>query len=249
MSRPSSGPCIPPRAERRSLTAQNSYWPASLAGVRVEALRLSQVIVELDPRLVILRQVQGALLMKLERHEEAREVFEAALELDPDDEYTLGNLGAVLSELGHPDEALAHLDRALALSPAKAFLNVNRGACLAARGQPTGCPGLRERHQARLPGNPSHIEAFSTATRPWRSGMERLRVLGLMLSSSPNSPDAHTRLGLAFEHLGRLDEAIAAHHRAIALGPSDPDSHWNLAFSHRVARRTRDGHEGIPRDR
>ena len=45
----------------------------------------------------------------------------------------------------------------------------------------------------------------------------------------PSSSDVQSNLGAAYASVGRLQEAVEAYRRALALVPNDPDIHENLA--------------------
>ncbi len=45
----------------------------------------------------------------------------------------------------------------------------------------------------------------------------------------PSPANAHNNLGLAYQKLGKLDEAIVQHKRAIAIDPNHAQAHYNLA--------------------
>src|SRR5204863_4505079 len=49
------------------------------------------------------------------------------------------------------------------------------------------------------------------------------------LTMSPNNSDAWSNLGAALAKSRRIDEALSAHDRAIALDPSSPSAHVNRA--------------------
>ena len=59
------------------------------------------------------------------------------------------------------------------------------------------------------------------ATRPSRSSRGASRWC-------PTTPTAHSNLGIVLQAHGRLDEAIVAYRRAIALDPGHANAHSNL---------------------
>src|SRR5262245_60781886 len=52
-----------------------------------------------------------------------------------------------------------------------------------------------------------------------------------VLERSPRNADAMHMLGIALQDLGRIDEAIETHRRAVLLRPQDRDAHAQLLFS------------------
>ena len=50
--------------------------------------------------------------------------------------------------------------------------------------------------------------------------------------SAPDHETAAFNLGVALEDLGRIDDAIAAYTKALALDPDNADAHYNLAGIH-----------------
>ena len=61
--------------------------------------------------------------------------------------------------------------------------------------------------------------------RDWKDG---LTLWSQTVKSSPNSSVAHGSLGLAYQELGRLDEAIEEYKRTIAIHQDDHKAHYNL---------------------
>jgi Tfp pilus assembly protein PilF/4-amino-4-deoxy-L-arabinose transferase-like glycosyltransferase len=59
----------------------------------------------------------------------------------------------------------------------------------------------------------------------WREAVENA---GMATSQAPHSGDAWYTLGIALAGAGRLDDALAAYRRAIALEPARPEFHTNL---------------------
>lgn len=55
---------------------------------------------------------------------------------------------------------------------------------------------------------------------------------------NPKDAEAHYRLGLAYEGLGKLEPAIKAYEEAVKLDPDKASYHYNLAVLYRVKRET-----------
>ena len=165
------------------------------------------------------------------RLEEAIAAYRRAIELNPDHAEAHNNLGNVLGEQGRLDEAIAAYHRAIALKP-----DLGRGPQQ---------PGHRAEGQGRLDeaiaayhraielkpdyaeahnnlGNALRTRAGSTRRSPPTTGRSR---------SSPMMPRPTTISGNALKDQGRLDEAIAAYNRAIALRPDLAEAHNNLGIA------------------
>jgi len=59
---------------------------------------------------------------------------------------------------------------------------------------------------------------------------EAIHVLVELLKTDPKNADAHTDLGLAYQSMGRLDEAGAQHRTVLELHPDNADAHNNLGI-------------------
>lgn len=55
-----------------------------------------------------------------------------------------------------------------------------------------------------------------------------LRLLNRSLQLDPYQPEVYVNLGLVFEKLGRIDNALAAYDRAIFTHPESPAAYYNL---------------------
>ena len=66
-----------------------------------------------------------------------------------------------------------------------------------------------------------------------RFGVIVLTAASSPASSAPRPPQNHDtaafNLGVALEDLGRIDDAMGAYAKAIALDPDNADAHYNLA--------------------
>jgi tetratricopeptide (TPR) repeat protein len=60
---------------------------------------------------------------------------------------------------------------------------------------------------------------------------ESIRYASVTVALRPDSPPAHSNLGLALADRGRIDEAIACYHKAITLDPKNSYVHTNLALA------------------
>jgi Flp pilus assembly protein TadD len=71
---------------------------------------------------------------------------------------------------------------------------------------------------AIAPGHPyaSHLGVIAMQRRNWEDAVSRLERAA---TAQPDEPEFHGNLGLAYMGVGRLDDAVTAHRRAIALQP------------------------------
>lgn len=95
------------------------------------ALRLLQGLVSLHVDRAAYWSALGAVLTRMERHEEAIPVLTLALRMDPNDTAALVNRGECYIALGRAEEAGADLERAIELDPKETDPASNRARQLA----------------------------------------------------------------------------------------------------------------------
>jgi len=164
---------------------------------------------------------RGVALGALGRAEEARAAYERAASLAPADPQAHHNLGATLAGLRRFEEALGAFDRAIALDSRYARALSSRAGALFHLG----------RLDEALESCDRAIAADPRASEAWDSRALVLLELDrpAAIAIAPGEANAHYHRGNALRELARVEEAIAAYERAIALDPRHAAAHRNLA--------------------
>jgi tetratricopeptide (TPR) repeat protein len=143
-------------------------------------------------------------------------------------------LGLTLFYLGRPDESARRLDACLQRYPRS-----HEAACY--RGQveasiTPSSPRILAYFNQALSLTPTYGEARYQRARYYmnRPGADsddyhRARTdLLALLDHQPLHAKAHSRLGMVYYYLGQFDAAISSYRTALALNPSDYNTHYNL---------------------
>jgi tetratricopeptide (TPR) repeat protein len=153
----------------------------------------------------------GVFLSRIpERQGEAVEHFEAALRIKPDYPQAENNLGWCLATAGLYGPAIEHYQQALRLMPDLAEANENMGRALLNCGREVeSIPYFGKAVRAKPNDANKHFGlALALSKIPGRVP-EAISQYEAILRMSPDDHATHYNLGLLFERLGRLDEAIA----------------------------------------
>jgi serine/threonine-protein kinase len=161
--------------------------------------------------------------------------YRRAIELDPTDARYHMNLGNVLLKQGDPDEALASFGRAASLWSGQHDAYAVEWHAKATQAIAKLQPYFEQRNRllATLRGERESKDAeelCAAADLGYARGESQLaiRAFQLAIELDPKVARYHLNLGVAFEHLGRLDDAVASYDRAIELEPKNAGSHLNL---------------------
>ncbi len=165
--------------------------------------------------------VKAAVLARLGRTREARELLAAAVERKPEVSQLWFNFGAVLESMSDFRAALAAYDRALALPgpPPGAFMN--RGYVLTRFGRLDEALQNNLRLAELLPNDPDAQFNVAEVLLALRRPAEALAACERALRLAPDHSRASIACGLALSQLGRIDEAGAVFERVRA---GDPDA-------------------------
>jgi TolB-like protein/DNA-binding winged helix-turn-helix (wHTH) protein/Tfp pilus assembly protein PilF len=164
----------------------------------------------------------------------ARNAVQRALELDPNNGEAYDALGALN---WHADldwnAAERSFDKSIALAPSFSCAHEDRAMLMALMGKRDEALAELEKVKQIDPGPDSAgVEsAVYLQLRDWEHLLESSRA---DLASAPNSADEHLNLGIAFEGMGKLPEAIAEYQKAVELSNGAPDSVTYLAHAYAV---------------
>jgi Flp pilus assembly protein TadD len=77
-----------------------------------------------------------------------------------------------------------------------------------------------------------HVDYLSEAIALERQGDfdAALTSYRLALRDQPNDPRILQNIGIAYSKIGRVEEAMRAYHRALAVAPEQSGAHYGLAF-------------------
>jgi tetratricopeptide (TPR) repeat protein len=116
--------------------------------------------------------------------------------------------------------------------PARALTRLARQ--LLNEGDGAGAVGLLQRAQQRYPGDfwvNQYLGVTLLEHQKPADPAEAIRYLTVAVALRPDSPGTHYNLGNALRQQGKLDEAIAAYHRAIDIDPRSAPAHANLGLA------------------
>jgi len=174
----------------------------------------------------------GRIYSAQQKHKQAIAAVEAAALYQPASDETLSDLAITYFEAGLFEKALQPLNQAIALNPQSPRAHSMLGKTYFA---------LREYEKAAAElkaalefGSNDFDTSFTLAIAylQQRRFSDARRVFDWMLQHFGDQPELHVVIGRAFRVAGRLPEAIDEFKRAIALNPSLPHVHDNLALAY-----------------
>ncbi len=199
------------------------------SGKTLEAIPWLTRACEFDPNDARTQADRGLALTRLKRHTEALEAYAAALGHERIAS-TLTNRAASLIELRRFDEAARDLDEALRLAPGLPGALYNIGALLEVRHRYVGA-ALAFQHA--YDSQPDFLDAYLARGRvQLRIGeyeeavADYDRALERAASTPAQQAVAWSHRAVALLRLGRVDEALPASEKALALGPGDAEA-WH----------------------
>ena len=150
------------------------------------------------------------------------------------DEGGLGAYGDLLARLKRPAEAARVFIRLARIAPERARVHGALGAALTQSADDAGALAAFRRALALEPGAAEtwHALGIAFANDPGASEAA-IGAAGRAVGISPEAPEPHLTLALAFFHQGRIGDAIRARRAVLALKPGDAQAHWDfLPFLH-----------------
>lgn len=156
-------------------------------------------------------------------------LWSRAVSRAPDSALARNNLAAAYYKLGMEEEAFAELEAALDLSPNHSEALNNLGVLYRRRGQ---LGPAEEYFRRSWTADPDYWPAALNLAEVWMQRREFIRaqrLMELLLEDMPWLTEARNVLGVALEHRGLPDQAVAAYAEAAAADPFYPDPARNIA--------------------
>jgi tetratricopeptide (TPR) repeat protein len=186
-----------------------------LAGALGEAERLLRRAVSLAADDKSARNALGLCLLRLERHGEALEQFDALLALDPALPFAHASRGTALFALARVREAEGAFQRAIELDPQQAVALAGLARIASYRGLHRQARAWAERALQRLPGYPDALLSLAAADLGEQDPLTAEARLRELLARADLSAEqrafAGGLLGDALDAQGRMPEAFAAY--------------------------------------
>ena len=213
--------------EYRTLTASMAQGLLALNGGRpAEAVKQFQGLIRRGVDTFDLRCYLGRAYTALHRYQEAAAEYEQAVKQLPAYDAAWRGLGESRASLGDRRAASKAFERLVALAPGDALARMQLGETYGELGRfPDAIRLMRE--AVAIDPNPAYWSALGTILGGTGQMPEAERAFAESVARDATNPLSLYNHGLALQHLGRRDEAIAEFRRAAALG--SPQARAKLA--------------------
>jgi tetratricopeptide (TPR) repeat protein len=160
----------------------------------------------------------------------AEESYRRAILLSPGDAAPRCNLAFLLQSAGRREESLECFRRAHELDPGhpEAAWELVKG--LLDIGEPEAARAAAERTLAADAANAAGHRSLGLIHLLRHEPQAALERFGRAAALVPDDSESWLHAGIAAQELGRLDEALAAYERALALKPDHPPALWRRAL-------------------
>jgi predicted O-linked N-acetylglucosamine transferase (SPINDLY family) len=161
----------------------------------------------------------GAVLFQLGAFDASATCFRDAIKLAPDRSDYLTNLGIALVAARRLTEAEAMLREAVRLDPQAAMPRLQLGDLLVQRRRVDEAEAVFRQLIAAHPGFVPAHQKLGNLLLQQRRMPEIIALAEQLVLAAPHDPDAHEQLSVAYELVGRLEDALTATNKALALRP------------------------------
>jgi superkiller protein 3 len=186
--------------------------------------------IELDANYFMAHSNLGLTRYKQEKRDDAIASWRKAIELNPKGALNHSNLGHALLDQGKLDEAITCFQTAVILQPRFSVARFNLAAALARQQK---LDEAIASYRTAIEIEPNFVLAHQrlaailmTQKRDYEAAIE---VIQKVISLQPQLVPPHQNLGVALRLVGREEEAIASHRRALELQPTYADACISLA--------------------
>ena|SRR5450830_85736 len=186
-----------------------------------EAKALSAQILKRAPKLVFANHAWGLVLMHESNYAEAEKALHQALLADPQNPQYIANLATSILKQDRIDEAIALFEKAIALDPESKDARIGLADALHEKADPEASIAYFEDAVRRAPDAPGPLSHLGKALIDAKRFQEAIDVLMKSLKLQIYFAPAHTNMGIAFQEMKMLDQALECHKTALALDATD----------------------------
>jgi tetratricopeptide (TPR) repeat protein/DNA-binding winged helix-turn-helix (wHTH) protein len=182
---------------------------------------------ELNPNLDVVHEALGELYAATGRYDEAEAAYLKALAIDPNSVAALTGVGEVYLLQQQPDLAEQRYRQAIGLHPGDWSAYNALGYFLYRSGR---YAEAAEQYEVVVALDSRNVAGFRNLGAAYMMAADFASAAPAFQKANEIEPNAlaYSNQGLMYYYLGRLEEAIAAHRRAVALAPKDHLAWSNL---------------------
>ncbi len=141
-----------------------------------------------------------------------------------------GNISTWYAGKGNRENALHYAKKVAFADPGNPEAHYRLGVALASAGQPKNALSVFDRVLELKPAHRGAIARKSSLLLKFKDFAGAASCLEKAVAMSPGKAHIHYLLGIAYEGLADLDQAIASMEKAIELDPEDVRYHQHLGF-------------------
>jgi len=182
---------------------------------------------ELNPNLDVVHTALGDLYRATGRYDDAESAYLEALNIDPNSVASLTGLGTIYMLQQEPDEAEARFRQAIGLHPGDWDAYNALGLFLFQSGR---YAEAAEQYEYVVALNDANMVGHTNLGTAYMLAGDFVAALPVLQKANVIEPQQFTysNLGLLYYYMGRLDQAIDSHRKAIELSPNDHLAQMNL---------------------
>lgn len=194
-----------------------------------EAKVLCAQVLKRAPNLVFANHALGLIAMREHDYVAAEEVLRKAIKADPKNPEYLSNLATALLKQDRIDDAIATYEQAISIDTDNKDARIGLANALLEKDDPDASIAYFEDAIKRAPDMPGPLSHLGKALIDAKKYKEAVGVLFKSLELQINFAPAHTNLGIAFQEMDMLNDALECHKTSLLLDPTDIYAHNKIA--------------------
>ncbi|ASU38308.1 glycosyltransferase [Herbaspirillum sp. meg3] len=194
-----------------------------------EAKTLCAQVLKRAPNLVFANHAWGLIAMRENNYAEAEKSLRKALTADPENAEYLTNLGGAVLSQDRIDEAIAIYEKAIEIDTESKEARIGLANALHEKNDADASIAYFEDAVKRAPDAPGPLSHLGKALIDAKRYKEAVAVLLKSMELQINFAPAHTNLGIAFQEMNMLNDALECHKTSLLLNPDDIYAQYKIA--------------------
>ena len=186
-----------------------------------EAKELCAQVLKRAPDLVFANHAWGLIAMHENNYVEAEKALRKAIKADPENAEYLTNLGGAILNQDRIDDAIAIYEKAIEIDTENKEARIGLANALHEKNDTDASIAYFEEAARRAPNAPGPLSHLGKALIDAKRYQEAVGVLLKSLELQINFAPAHTNLGVAFQEMNMLNDALECHKTSLLLDPTD----------------------------